>query len=90
MKFVERGGTTIRSLLIKSDPFQPTHCGREQCWHCNGPMSIPSDKPTPSGRPSVEEQSQRSEEGDSGDSGEQRGKTMGRPGIRRYNHISSQ
>merc|ERR1712030_170524 len=35
VKFVERGGTTIRSLLVKSNPFQPTHCGWEQCWPCN-------------------------------------------------------
>merc|ERR1712059_218291 len=49
IKFVERGGTTMRNLLVKSNPFTPTHCGREMCLPCNSPMSIPSDKPTTPG-----------------------------------------
>jgi hypothetical protein len=52
VKFVERGGTIIRNILVKSNPFLTTHCGWEQCWPCNGPMSIPSEKPTISGGPS--------------------------------------
>jgi hypothetical protein len=45
VKFVEQGGTAIAEMLVKSNPFKLTHCGREGCWPCNGPMSIPSDKP---------------------------------------------
>ena len=51
IKFVERGGTALSELLVKSNPFKPVHCGREKCWPCNGPMSTPSDIPTPSGGP---------------------------------------
>ena len=45
IKFVEEGGTSIAELLVKSNPFKLAHCGREGCWPCTGPMSIPSDRP---------------------------------------------
>ena len=39
VKFVERGGTMLTELLVKSNPFKPVHCGREMCWPCNGPVN---------------------------------------------------
>ena len=79
---------SLRYLLVKSNPFKLGHCGREKCWPCNGPMSIPSDKPIPLGRLSVgaaEDQSQSEVRMGGSNLVVQCGKTPGIQGNRRYN-----
>ena len=34
MKIVERSGSTIKQLLIKSNPWSSGNCGRSQCHPC--------------------------------------------------------
>ena len=34
IRVVERSGKSIRKVLSKSDPFQETSCGRENCKVC--------------------------------------------------------
>ena len=41
VKFVERGGDTLRCILTSSDPFKKRECGREGCWPCKGPIVEP-------------------------------------------------
>ena len=90
-KCVERGGMMMRELLVKSNPFKPTHCGWEQCWPCSSPMSIPSDKPTTPGRPDDNTESihtyfvnifQEEEEAGQGEVGEQSIKILRKPVLR--------
>ena len=48
VKFVEKEGSDLRGLLVKSNPLKCGHSDQEKCWPCNGLKAIPSDKSTPS------------------------------------------
>ena len=94
----------MRELLVKSYPFIPIHCGRELCWPCSGPMSLPSDKPTIPGRPNkinesiytyfvhisqeVEEVGQREVGGGRGELGEQSTNISRKPVLKLVSQLS--